>query len=57
VLLTLFTRGHDVTDGVTHAFTGGVAIAAVAVVLGLLIWYGPGRRAGRRGDRAASPVI
>ncbi|MCM3884363.1 MFS transporter [Frankia sp. R82] len=41
VLLTLFTRGDDVAEGVTYAFRGGVGIAAAAAVIGILVWYIP----------------
>ncbi|AEH09389.1 MULTISPECIES: MFS transporter [Protofrankia] len=44
ILLTLYTAADDVAGGVTRAFTGGAVIAAVAVVLGLVFWYLPGRR-------------
>ncbi|MCK9925118.1 MFS transporter [Frankia sp. AgPm24] len=41
VLLTLFTRGDDVAEGVTYAFRGGVGIATAAAVIGILVWYIP----------------
>jgi predicted MFS family arabinose efflux permease len=44
VLLTLFTRGDDVAQGVSYAFRGGVGIAAAAALIGLVVWYLPGRK-------------
>ncbi|WP_462186915.1 MFS transporter [Frankia sp. CcWB2] len=44
VLLTLFTGADGVATGAARAFLGGAVIAAVAVLIGLAVWYLPGRR-------------
>ncbi len=51
VLLTLFARAQGVADGVVAAFRGAVVIAAVAALIGLLVWFGPGRTTSRGGSR------
>jgi hypothetical protein len=40
----LFTRADDVAAGVNRAFAAAAAVAAAAVLVGLVAWFLPVRR-------------